>query len=67
MRNVTAAGGFLTIVFWLFFVICWIVNLVQLINCDFEAPYKKEVIKAIGVCTGVSFVTVWINPKEKGA
>lgn len=27
----------------------WIKNLSKLANCDFEAPYKTEVIRAVGV------------------
>lgn len=38
---------------------CWIVNIVKLVNCDFEAPYKQEIIHAIGLIPGVSIVTCW--------
>lgn len=40
--------------------VCWIINLIQFINCDFASPYKDEVIKGIGVFTfWASGVTVW--------
>jgi len=45
---------------WLYFGICWIVNLIQFIHCDFEDPYKEEIIHGIGVFSGIGAgVTVW--------
>lgn len=43
-----------------FFIICWIVNLVQFLKCDFEAPYREEIIKLVGIIIApVSAITVW--------
>lgn len=39
----------------------WIVNLVKLIKCDFEAPYKGEIVHAIGLIPVASVVTVWFS------
>ena len=40
--------------------VTWIVNLVKLINCDFYAPFKEEIIHAVGVIIPpASFITVW--------
>ena len=30
----------------------WIANIVRLAKCDFESPYKAEVVRTIGVFTG---------------
>ena len=50
----------LYIVFWIYTAICWVINLIQLLNCDFEAPYKEEIIKTIGVIASpTAGVTVW--------
>lgn len=27
----------------------WVFNLIALIDCDFEAPYKAEIIRGVGV------------------
>ena len=44
----------------LIFAACWITNLVKFINCDFETPYKSEVIHAVGVFVPPAcVVTVW--------
>lgn len=43
----------------------WSVNLVKLVNCDFVAPYKCEVIHAAGIIPPVSFVTAWIESDNK--
>jgi len=40
--------------------ISWVTNLIQLFNLDFEAPYKDEIIKLIGVfIPPLSTITVW--------
>ena len=38
----------------------WLVNLFKLTNCDFEAPYRCEVIHAAGIIPPVALVTAWI-------
>lgn len=64
MRDTTngaiETGGCLTILIWLFFIGCWIGNVVKLVNCDFEPSYREEVIHTIGlVAAPASVVTVW--------
>ena len=39
----------------------WVKNIIKLSNCDFEAPYKAEVIHAIGLIPPVGMVTGWLN------
>ncbi len=48
----------------------WVMNLVALIKCDFEAPYKAEGIRAVGaIVPPVGMVAGWIDiddgPKKK--
>jgi hypothetical protein len=44
----------------LFSIYCYGYNLVKLIYCDFDAPYKEEAIHALGVfLPPASFITVW--------
>ena len=50
----------LPFIIYAYFIICWIVNLVQFIQCDFEPSYKDEIIKGIGVLAApLAGVTVW--------
>lgn len=43
---------------------CWVMNLVKLCKCDFDAPYKGEVIHAVGVFVPpTAVITVWFNDK----
>lgn len=52
-------GGLLGI-FYIVTFISYIVNLVQLFNCDFASPWKDEIIHAVGVVIPfASIVTVW--------
>jgi hypothetical protein len=45
---------------WAYVLIAWIVNIVKLLNCDFEGPvWKEEIIHAIGLVPGVSMITCW--------
>lgn len=49
----------------------WAMNIVKLIQCDFDAPYKAEVIRTVGLIPPVGAITGYLtindNPnKEKG-
>jgi hypothetical protein len=45
---------------WAYVLVAWIVNIVKLLNCDFEGPvWKEEIIHAIGLIPGVSMITCW--------
>lgn len=48
---------------WLFAVMCWIGNIYKLTQCDFKAPWKGEVVHAIGLMPLVNIVTVWNDDK----
>ena len=39
----------------------WVKNIIKLSDCDFEAPYKAEVIHAIGIIPPVGMVTGWLD------
>lgn len=57
-NNDTTSGC--AIIIWLFFAICWLINAVKLVKCDFDAPYKEEIIHAIGLLVPpASIVTAW--------
>lgn len=50
----------LWIVFYVYMFVAWIVNLVQLINCDFASPYKEEVTHLVGLLFfPASMITCW--------
>ena len=57
----TALGCALSPLFiWLYFGICWVVNLAMLLRCDFEGPsWRDEIIHAIGLIGPAAGVTVW--------
>lgn len=51
----------LWLTFFIYWGICYVVNFIQFIQCDFEAPYKEEVIHGLGVFLAVpSMITVWL-------
>ena len=39
----------------------WVKNIVKLSECDFKAPYKAEVVHAVGLIPPVGMVTGWLN------
>jgi hypothetical protein len=50
------------VIFGLLFVCVWPYNLYRLSQCDFDAPYKCEVIHAIGVVVPpAAIVTMWFT------
>jgi len=53
----------IVLVLMIFVISCWIGNVIRLVQCDFEAPYKGEIIHTLGLAPGISLVTVWFNDK----
>ena len=39
----------------------WGKNLMKLTRCDFEAPYKAEIIHTVGIIPVVGAITGWMN------
>ena len=39
----------------------WIKNVIKLSECDFEAPYKAEIIHAVGIFPPVGAITGWLD------
>jgi len=39
----------------------WIKNVIKLANCDFEAPYKAEVVHTVGLIPTVGMITGWLD------
>jgi hypothetical protein len=39
----------------------WVKNIIKLADCDFQAPYKAEVIHAIGIIPPVGMITGWLD------
>jgi len=48
-----------------FVIACWIVNLVKFTECDFEKPYKSEIIHGIGVFMPPASVVTCCFPSEE--
>ena len=46
---------------WAYGIVAFIWNLIKLSQCDFNAPYKEEVIHAIGLFVPpASLITCWL-------
>jgi hypothetical protein len=39
----------------------WVKNVIKLANCDFAAPYKCEVIHALGLIPPFGAITGWVD------
>jgi hypothetical protein len=39
----------------------WCKNIYKLTQCDFEAPYKAEVIHTVGIIPVVGWITGWLD------
>lgn len=42
---------------------CWVVNIFKLFECDFSAPWKGEIIHALGIIPILAPFTVWFDDK----
>ena len=56
-------AGIIGLLFIFFMIGCWIGNFYKFVNCDFQAPYKGEIIHAVGLVPILSIATVWIDDK----
>ena len=53
----------LVLTFWVIILSSWGCNAYKLTKCDFEKPFKGEVIHAIGLIPILSIFTVWSEEK----
>lgn len=45
----------------LFLLTCWVINANKFFQCDFEGPWKEEIVHGIGlVFPPTSIFTVWL-------
>ena len=55
----------ITSVIWLVIVLAmgtgWVKNLIKLTDCDFEAPYRAEIIHSAGLIPVIGMVTGWMD------
>ena len=49
------------VIFLTFMAISWFTNLGKLIDCNFEQPYKAEIIHSVGIFPIVACVTAWVD------
>jgi hypothetical protein len=60
VSSINFGCGGIGMLVWVYFVVCWVVNLFKFIGCDFDAPYKEGVLHGIGVFTLFgSGITAW--------
>jgi hypothetical protein len=69
MKSTTFVFAYFSlIIFWtllaLFICISWIVNIVKLVQCDFDSPYKEEAVRGIGLIPIVAPFVAWQDFNE---
>lgn len=62
-RTVTLGAAVILLIIVLM-VVGWVKNVVKLSNCDFDAPYKCEIIHGVGVIPMVGVVTGWLTIED---
>jgi len=53
-----------TVLIILFLITGYVINFVKFVKLDFKTPYKAEVIRGIGVLSGIGAIVGWINIKD---
>lgn len=56
---------FINILIILVSLVGWVKNFIKFINCDFNLPYRAEVIYSLGLIPVVGVVTGWLNIKDE--
>ncbi len=52
----------ISLIFSLVYIVTWGANLVKFADCDFNSPYRCELIHGVGVVVpAASLVTVWFK------
>lgn len=67
-KGYTITELLVAVVFLVLFVgggIGWIKNAIDLVKCDFKAPYKAEIIRGIGLVTPISAITGYMKIEDK--
>jgi len=46
---------------YLYGAVCYVINIISFIGCDFKAPWKEEIITGLGIFIPViPMITVWL-------
>lgn len=64
MKNQKGYATIVSLVILIIFVVGfvgWVKNIIKLSNCDFEKPYKAEIIHSVGLVPVVGAVTGWLD------
>lgn len=64
-KQMSGTAAFTILFIFTLLVAFWMVNLVKLVNCDWDnsKSWKGEVIHAIGLAGPLSAITVWFDDK----
>jgi hypothetical protein len=55
-------GTFIALIIYAAMGLSWCVNAVKLVDCDFEAPYREEVVRSLAVPVApLSWVVAWVE------
>lgn len=59
-EELPAGCSIIALIFWVFTLGCYVNNIIDLFACDFEAPFKEEIIHLIGLAIPpASIITCW--------
>lgn len=47
------------------FLVAYVINVIKLSECDFQAPYRCEVIHVVGLFPPAQIVTSWFDSDKK--
>ena len=65
MMNRKGNAGCLVLIFWLAALLGYFMNIYKFVQCDFKAPYKAEVIRGVGIATGVvGWFVGWLDIQD---
>lgn len=61
MKAKGIVGGLFILALTIVLLVGYVNDILKLVKCDFEAPYKAEVIYGVGAVTGLGAIIGYIN------
>ena len=58
-RDKGFGASIFVLLFLLYAFVSWFVNIYMFLTCDFEGPWKDEIIHGLGLWPILSWITVW--------
>jgi hypothetical protein len=64
LEKLSIAGSAAIIIVMILAMVGWTMNIVKLVQLDFQSPYKAEVIRGAGTALGYGAIIGWLHIED---